>query len=71
VRIEAVGKMLHMGKKHRKADKPGAKERKSDIREAITAADATGLIAGEELITEAETLLPLSPQRPQASNDLD
>ena len=63
--------MLHMDKKHRKADKPRAKERKSDIREAIIDADATGLIAGEQLITEAETLLPSLPQRPKASGDPD
>jgi hypothetical protein len=30
-------------------------------REAITDADATGLIAGEELITQAQTLRPLLP----------
>jgi hypothetical protein len=30
-----------------------------DVREAVISADATGLIAGEELITEAETLLPI------------
>jgi hypothetical protein len=29
-----------------------------DRRDAIEAADATGLVAGEELITNAETLLP-------------
>jgi hypothetical protein len=29
------------------------------IREGVTSADDTGLIAGEELITEAETMLPL------------
>jgi hypothetical protein len=34
-----------------------------DVRDAVTSADATGLIAGEELITEAETLLPIS-ERP-------
>jgi hypothetical protein len=30
-------------------------------REAVTDADATGLIGGEKLITEAETLLPALP----------
>jgi hypothetical protein len=34
-------------------------ERDDGRREAVDAADATGLIAGEELITEAETLMPL------------
>ena len=29
------------------------------VREGVTSADSTGLIAGEELITQAETLLPL------------
>jgi hypothetical protein len=33
-------------------------------REAVTSADDTGLIAGEELITEAETILPLERQLP-------
>ena len=36
---------------------------KDDRRAGIVAADATGLVAGEELITEAETLLPLLPHR--------
>ncbi|MHB8146095.1 MAG: hypothetical protein ACYDGM_02385 [Vulcanimicrobiaceae bacterium] len=53
-----------MDKKHKKADKSSAKEREDEFREAIVSADATGLIAGEELITEAETMLPLSG-RPQ------
>jgi hypothetical protein len=35
-----------------------------DIREGVEDADATGMIAGEELITNAETMLPLlRPQR--------
>jgi hypothetical protein len=29
------------------------------LRDGVTDADATGMVAGEELITEAETLLPL------------
>jgi hypothetical protein len=33
-------------------------DREDVRREAVTDADATGLIAGEQLITEAETLLP-------------
>jgi hypothetical protein len=58
-----VGKLLHMDKEHRKTDKPNVEERISELREGITDADATGLIAGEELITEAETILPILPQR--------
>ena len=32
-----------------------------DLRDGISDADDTGLVAGEELITRAETLLPLLP----------
>ena len=32
-----------------------------NLRDAVTDADATGLVAGERLITEAETLLPILP----------
>lgn len=39
-----------------------------DDREGVTSADDTGLIAGEELITEAETMLPL--ERPLPRDDL-
>jgi hypothetical protein len=49
-----------MTEKHNHADK-SAQEREDDRREAVESADATGLIAGEELITQAETLLPLRP----------
>jgi hypothetical protein len=35
-----------------------------DRRDAVEAADATGLIAGEQLITQAETMLPLRPDLP-------
>jgi len=38
-------------------------KRKEKIREAVNDADATGLVAGEELITEAETMLPLLRQQ--------
>ncbi len=38
-------------------------DEKGDLREAINDADDTGLVAGEELITEAETLLPLVDSR--------
>jgi len=34
-------------------------DEKKDVRDGVLDADATGLIAGEELITEAETMLPL------------
>lgn len=34
-------------------------EKQRDLREGIEDADATGLVAGEELITQAETMLPL------------
>ena len=34
-------------------------------REGVLDADDTGMIAGEELITEAETLLPLRPDLPR------
>jgi hypothetical protein len=34
-----------------------------DRREAVTSADDTGLISGEELITEAETILPTQPPK--------
>jgi len=32
---------------------------KNDVRDGVLDADATGMIAGEELITQAETMLPL------------
>ena len=41
-----------------------------DIREGITDADATGLIAGEQLITQAETLLPVSQRFALPSDEL-
>ena len=46
-----------MEKEHHGSKK--SEERENDVREAVTSADGTGLIAGEELITQAETLLPL------------
>jgi hypothetical protein len=46
-------------------------EEKRDIRDAVDAADATGLVAGEELITQAETMLPiLRLERPVPHKDL-
>ena len=35
-----------------------------EVREGVTDADATGMIANEERIAEAETLLPLLSERP-------
>jgi hypothetical protein len=46
------------------SDRSDAERRIGQVRDGITDADATGLVAGEELITEAETLLPLLPERP-------
>jgi len=60
VTLQRRSKTFHMRKKNPKAGKPAAKGRKIDVREAITDADATGLVAGEELITQAETVLPTS-----------
>ena len=34
-------------------------QNRDDVRKEVAAADATGLVAGEELITQAETLLPV------------
>ncbi len=49
-----------MDKKHTKIDHLERDERKEELREAVVSADATGMIAGEELITQAETMLPIS-----------
>lgn len=48
-----------MDKKRAKIDHIENDERKAELREAVISADATGLIAGEELITQAETMLPI------------
>lgn len=40
-----------------------------DRRRGIEDADATGMIAGEELITQAETVLPSMPPRPEVPSD--
>ncbi len=45
-------------------------ERIADVREGITGADATGLIAGEQLITQAETMLPIGQRMALPSKDL-
>ncbi|MHB8462870.1 MAG: hypothetical protein ACYDA1_09500 [Vulcanimicrobiaceae bacterium] len=47
-----------MSKQHKKNHDHQKNDDKNAIREAIMSADATGMIAGEELITEAETMLP-------------
>lgn len=44
-------------------------ERIQNVREGITDADATGLIAGEQLITQAETILPVTPGIPLPSDE--
>ena len=44
-------------------------ERNRDLRQAIDDADATGMVAGEELITTAETLLPLERLREALPED--
>ena len=43
-------------------------DKQADRRDGITDADDTGMVSGEELITEAQTLLPLRPVVP--SGDL-
>jgi|SRR5580698_449071 hypothetical protein len=45
-------------------------ERIQNVREGITDADATGLIAGEQLITQAETMLPVAQRVALPSEDL-
>jgi len=40
-----------------------AMDRQADLRREIEGADDTGMVAGEELITQAETMLPLLRQR--------
>ena len=54
--------MSSMDKKHAKIDHLESDERKEELREAVISADATGMIAGEELITQAETMLPIGSQ---------
>ena len=57
-----MGTTTCMDKKHTKIDHLESDERKEELREAVISADATGLIAGEELITQAETMLPIISQ---------
>ncbi|MGA8534177.1 MAG: hypothetical protein WB615_08740 [Candidatus Tumulicola sp.] len=51
-------------------NRPNLEERIDDVREGVTDADATGMIAGEELITQAETLLPLQQHLSAPYDDL-
>jgi|SRR5579863_7789326 len=44
----------------RDEEKQDIETRIAGMREAVTGADATGMIADEELITQAETVLPLA-----------
>ncbi len=44
------------------------RDHNDNLRAGVESADATGLIAGEELITQAETLLPLE-ERSKGSQD--
>jgi hypothetical protein len=39
------------------------KDANDDMREGVLDADATGLIAGEQMITQAETMLPITQVR--------
>lgn len=53
-----------MGRPQKASGKRSPEERIQELREAVTSADATGLVAGEELITKAETELPSeAPER--------
>lgn len=45
-------------------------DRIDNVRDGVTDADATGLIAGEQLITQAETILPVAQRVPLPSDDL-
>lgn len=42
------------------SDESRLAEKIANVREGINDADATGMLAGEELITQAETVLPLT-----------
>lgn len=44
----------------RDEEKQDIETRIAGLREGVTSADATGMIADEEVITQAETLLPLA-----------
>jgi hypothetical protein len=45
-------------------------KRREEVREGVNDADDTGLIGGEELITQAETMLPLLRPEPLPREDL-
>ncbi len=57
------GIFANMNAKQKHLEKVDAKERANDFRDAILSADATGMIAGEELITNSETILPTLPPK--------
>ncbi len=61
--------MKHKNHKHRQAEHVDDNARTNDFRDAILNADATGMIAGEELITEAETMLPTLPEKSARPRD--
>ena len=62
VMIASNGYVLFMDKKHQRIDELDAREREDEFREAITSADATGMIASEEFVIETETILPTLPR---------
>ena len=53
-----------MDKSHPEPDEPNFEERLETYRAGVTDADATGMIADEEAIAQAEVLAPLLAQRP-------
>ena len=55
---------------HDDMNKPQNEKIIDNVRDGVTDADATGLIAGEQLITQAETLLPLGQRVGLPSDDL-
>lgn len=64
-----MGIPCNMKHKHTHLDKIDSRERANEFRDAILSADATGMIAGEELITEAETMLPTLPEKSARPRD--
>ena len=57
------GIFANMNAKQKHLEKVDAQERANDFRDAILSADVTGMIAGEELITNSETILPTLPPK--------
>ncbi len=53
-----------MDKNRHEFHKPDLEDRIGEFREGVTDADATGMVAGEERIAEAEILRPLLSGRP-------